>query len=129
MSWNYKYATHLSATNPTVTLERELHFVYPGLNKKNLIFTKDDDLYIIDFDYANFLPISFMHHALAFPSIVSMQVADQIRHAFDNLPSSNFEAMANASSLMAMSSAAFCRCRQPPANVHACLSSAPLTKN
>lgn len=102
------FANHLPVeNNPTVTLERELHFVYSDFNRTNFIFTENGDLYIIDFDYANFLPISFMHFALEAPSIVSMEVAGQIKHEFEDLPSNNLPGMIKACSLMAMSSLRF----------------------
>jgi hypothetical protein len=53
---------------PTVTFERELVFVYSDLNDENFMFNTDDDgrlrLYIIDFEHASFLPVSFLSYVV-----------------------------------------------------------------
>ena len=62
-------------------------FVIQTFMKGTLFFT-DDKLYIVDFDYAAFLPMSFMTYALDQPH----PVCDAIKTKFD-LPQENLKAM------------------------------------
>ncbi|KAL2292419.1 hypothetical protein FJTKL_09391 [Diaporthe vaccinii] len=77
---------------PTVTLERKLHFYFADFYEGNFIFTDSGDLYLIDFDQAGFLPLSFMAYALADKWPVGFWIKDRLQ-----LPESNIEAMRRAS--------------------------------
>ncbi|RFU32172.1 hypothetical protein B7463_g4188, partial [Scytalidium lignicola] len=99
-----KLATWFQKSNPTVTLERQLHLVYSDLFEGNFIFTNTGDLYIIDFDLASFLPLSFQDFALRFPSVMSCTVASRIQGEFKDLPQENFIVMKRVSGLMCQSS-------------------------
>ncbi|KAL2760653.1 hypothetical protein ACRALDRAFT_1059576 [Sodiomyces alcalophilus JCM 7366] len=98
-------ATWFNESAPTVRLERELHLVYSDLHLGNFMFTDSGDLYMIDFEHASFLPLSFMHFALHCPSVMSKPVAWHIRDHFKDLPNENFEVMHKISGLMLKSSA------------------------
>ncbi|OAA67918.1 Protein kinase-like domain protein [Niveomyces insectorum RCEF 264] len=95
-----KLATFINKAAPTLTLERELHLVYSDLHEANFLF-RGDDLYVVDFDHAALLPLSYMAFALRFPSIASMTVAGHIRHDFD-LPQDNQAVMAKINGFMGM---------------------------
>lgn len=74
---------------PTVRLERDLHFVFSDLYEGNFMFTASGDIYIIDFEQANFLPLSFMTYALIQDSVVCLN----IRGKFQDLPQENIKIM------------------------------------
>ncbi|OAA61779.1 Acyl-CoA N-acyltransferase [Niveomyces insectorum RCEF 264] len=88
-----RVATFRVRTAPTLTLERDLHLVYADLHTANFVFTRSGDLYVIDFDMAAFLPLSFMTFALRFPTMMSGAVAAAIAKDFDDLAQQNFEIM------------------------------------
>ena len=54
--------------HPTVAFERELVFCYCDLNDENFMFNTDSSgrlrLYIVDFEHASFLPVTFLAYAL-----------------------------------------------------------------
>ncbi|OAA53510.1 Protein kinase-like domain protein [Niveomyces insectorum RCEF 264] len=97
-----KLATLIHKTAPTLTLERALHLVYSDMHAANFLFTDSGDLYVVDFDHAALLPLSFMTFALCFPSMVSMPVADRIKRDFD-LPRANDAVMCCVNGLLGMS--------------------------
>ncbi|OAA68020.1 Protein kinase-like domain protein [Niveomyces insectorum RCEF 264] len=88
-----RVATFFFKTASTVTLERDLNLVFSDLHTGNFIFTPSGDLYVIDFDMAAFLPLSFMTFALRFPTMMSGEVAAAIRKDFLDLPQQNVDAM------------------------------------
>ncbi|OAA53624.1 Protein kinase-like domain protein [Niveomyces insectorum RCEF 264] len=92
-----KLATLLNDAAPTVTLERDLHLVFSDLHMGNFLFTEHGDLYVVDFDHASLLPLSFMAFTLGFPSTMSCRVAARIEKDFD-LPQENFKVMLRVSS-------------------------------
>lgn len=53
---------------PTVTLEKDLVFTYSDLNDGNFIFNTDSvgrlRFYLVDFEHASFLPLSFLAFAI-----------------------------------------------------------------
>jgi hypothetical protein len=54
---------------PKVSLEKELVFCYTDFNDENFMFANDPDdgrprLYIVDFEHASFLPLSFLSYAV-----------------------------------------------------------------
>ncbi|SPQ21407.1 547f5ec2-af15-4178-bc54-79792bc5304f [Thermothielavioides terrestris] len=59
---------HLPGPPPKVALEKELVYCYTDFNDENFMFTTDPDgrprLYIIDFEHASFLPLSFLSYAV-----------------------------------------------------------------
>jgi hypothetical protein len=77
--------------------------VYSDLFEANFVFTDTGDLYIIDFDLAAFLPLSFQNFALRTPSLMSMIVAGRIEDQFD-LPQENQVVMERVSDLILRSS-------------------------
>ncbi|XWW99234.1 hypothetical protein V2A60_007243 [Cordyceps javanica] len=84
------------ARNPwKITLERELCLVYSDLYPANFIFGPDQELYIIDFEHAAFLPRSFQTLALcasAFPAsrVLAFDVSERLKA---ELPMENLQAM------------------------------------
>jgi hypothetical protein len=88
--------------NPTVALERELYLIFSDLYEGSFIFTDSGDLYIIDFDLAAFLPLSFQTFALHYPSMMSMLVAEEIKDEFD-LPEENLHVMGVVANLIGRS--------------------------
>ena len=56
---------------PKVTLESQLVFCYTDFNDENFMVTTDPDgrprLYIVDFEHASFLPLSFLAYAVLEP--------------------------------------------------------------
>ncbi|KAK4242988.1 hypothetical protein C7999DRAFT_36687, partial [Corynascus novoguineensis] len=58
---------HQPGLPPRVTLEKELVFCYTDFNGGNFMFATRPDgrprLYIIDFEHASFLPLSFLSYA------------------------------------------------------------------
>ncbi|KEZ45182.1 hypothetical protein SAPIO_CDS2634 [Scedosporium apiospermum] len=96
-------ATWFCKDNPTVTFERELHLVYADLHLGNFMFTDTSELYVIDFEHASFLPLSFMAFVIRYPSIMSGPVSSCIEDKFKDLPGDNLEVMARVSGLMGMS--------------------------
>ncbi|AEO58678.1 hypothetical protein MYCTH_2306164 [Thermothelomyces thermophilus ATCC 42464] len=56
---------------PKIALEKELVFCYTDFNDENFMFTTDPDgrprLYIVDFEHASFLPLSFLAYAVLEP--------------------------------------------------------------
>jgi hypothetical protein len=56
---------------PKVALERQLVFCYTDFNDENFMFTIEADgrprLYIVDFEHASFLPLSFLAYAVLEP--------------------------------------------------------------
>ncbi len=82
---------------PTVTLERQLVFCYTDFNDENFMVTTDPDgrprLYIVDFEHASFLPISFLSYAVFEPNpnwFLCKWIADRFG---DSLPENNMEVM------------------------------------
>jgi hypothetical protein len=82
---------------PKVKLEEDLVFTYSDFNDENFMFTKDPincslRLYIIDFEHASFLPLSFLAYAVLEYGRwwTATDVAKRIRHT---LPTANLEAM------------------------------------
>ncbi|OAQ99951.1 hypothetical protein LLEC1_04024 [Akanthomyces lecanii] len=83
------------AQNPwKITLERELCLVYSDLYPGNFIFRADQEMYVIDFEHAAFLPRSFQTLALhaSFPTsrVLAMDVAERLKA---ELPTENLPAM------------------------------------
>ena len=81
----------LRADAPGVKLEREMHLVLSDLYEGNFMFTEDGDLYIIDFEQANFLPLSFMSYAVIQQHRVCGPMQDRLEKEL--LPQENMEAM------------------------------------
>jgi hypothetical protein len=86
---------------PEVKLEEDLVFTYSDFNDENFLFTTDADglrLYIIDFEHASFLPLSFLAYVVLRHRRwwTATDVAKRIGHT---LPSTNVEAMALAASI------------------------------
>lgn len=76
---------------PTVSLEKDLCFYYSDLFPGNFMFTAAGNLYVIDFDQAGFLPLSFMSFALAESRwSPGLWIKDILR-----LPEHNLDAMKN----------------------------------
>ena len=77
----------ISGRTRTLHLERELKFVFSDLYEGNFMFTDyGAELYIVDFEQANFLPISFMSCAL----FQQCPLCNVLRDRFD-LPQDNVE--------------------------------------
>ncbi|KAK3943301.1 hypothetical protein QBC46DRAFT_405599 [Diplogelasinospora grovesii] len=76
----------------TVKLERKLHFVCSDLYEGNFMFTDAGDLYIIDFEQANFLPLSFMSFAVD----TRMRAVCYMLYGKLDLPQENLPAMRKA---------------------------------
>lgn len=59
---------HEPGPPPKVALEKELVFCYTDFNDENFMFANDPDgrprLYIVDFEHASFLPLSFLSYAV-----------------------------------------------------------------
>ncbi|KAK4234236.1 hypothetical protein C8A03DRAFT_37991 [Achaetomium macrosporum] len=59
---------HVPGPPPKVALEKELVFCYTDFNDENFMFATDPDgrprLYIVDFEHASFLPLSFLSYAV-----------------------------------------------------------------
>lgn len=84
---------------PTVTLERQLVFCYTDFNAENFMVTHDPDgrprLYIVDFEHASFLPLSFLAYAVLEPN-PRWLLCNWIAGRFGNsLPRNNIEVMKN----------------------------------
>ncbi|KAL2022973.1 hypothetical protein VTK56DRAFT_4188 [Thermocarpiscus australiensis] len=82
---------------PKVALERELVFCYTDFNDENFMVTTDSDgrprLYIVDFEHASFLPLSFLAYAVLEPDtrwFLCTWIADRFG---DSLPPNNIEVM------------------------------------
>lgn len=82
-----------------MVLERDLHFVFSDLYEGNFMFTDAGSLFIIDFEQAAFLPLSFMSFAM----VQQHHICDLLRDAL-HLPSENTDAMRHICSLFAKSS-------------------------
>ncbi|KAF7558496.1 hypothetical protein G7046_g5667 [Stylonectria norvegica] len=93
-----KVATMIRNTAPTVRLERELRFVFADLYEGNFMFTDAGDLYVIDFEQASFLPLSFMSYAM----IQHHDVCGALEGKLD-LPQENIPAMRHICGLLVMS--------------------------
>lgn len=56
---------------PKVALENQLTFCYTDFNDENFMFASDPNalprLYIVDFEHASFLPLSFLDYAVLEP--------------------------------------------------------------
>jgi hypothetical protein len=72
--------------------------VYSDLYAGNFIFTDTEDLYVIDFEQANFLPLSFMSYAMFQNHFMCGVLKERI-----DLPSQNIEVMRRIGSLFVMS--------------------------
>ncbi|KAH6999729.1 kinase-like domain-containing protein [Ilyonectria destructans] len=93
-----KVSTTLNQDAPKVTLERDLHFVFADLYEGNFMFTDNGDVYVIDFEQASFLPLSFMTYAM----VQMRAVAGALRNKLD-LPEANVPAMRHICSWFVMS--------------------------
>lgn len=91
-------STTLNQDAPKVTLERDLHFVFADLYEGNFMFTDNGDVYVIDFEQASFLPLSFMTYAM----VQMRAVAGALRNKLD-LPEENVPAMRHICSWFVMS--------------------------
>ncbi|KAK3897049.1 hypothetical protein C8A05DRAFT_20105 [Staphylotrichum tortipilum] len=84
---------------PTVTLERDLVFTYSDLNDQNFMFNTDSvgrlRLYLVDFEHASFLPLSFLALAILRNDCwwTAKPIAQRLGAA---LPQSNLEALTRA---------------------------------
>ncbi|KAL2278619.1 hypothetical protein FJTKL_14338 [Diaporthe vaccinii] len=86
-----KVSTIRDKAAPTVSLEKDLCFYYSDLFPGNFMFTAAGNLYVIDFDQAGFLPLSFMSFALAESRwSPGLWIKDILR-----LPEHNLDAMKN----------------------------------
>ncbi|KAM5347067.1 hypothetical protein ACJ41O_010072 [Fusarium nematophilum] len=93
-----KLATWFGADAPKLVLERKLHFIFSDLYSGNFMFTDRGDLYVIDFERANFLPLSFMTYAM----IQWRGVCWLLKERF-SLPEENLEVMRTVCTLLVMS--------------------------
>lgn len=93
-----KVSTVISKDALTVSLERDLHFVFADLYEGNFMFTDNGDVYVIDFEQAGFLPLSFMTYAM-----VQMRAVAGMLHDKLDLPQENIPAMRHICSLFVMS--------------------------
>jgi hypothetical protein len=88
--------------DPVVSLERDLVFSFCDPNPGNFMFTTNADgcprLYIIDFEHASFLPVSFLSYVfLKHRQFWSTKfIAARIR---DTLPETNLDALGRANML------------------------------
>ncbi|KAL2133432.1 hypothetical protein VTI74DRAFT_2358 [Chaetomium olivicolor] len=59
---------HVPGPPPKVALEKQLVFCYTDFNDENFMFATEPDgrprLYIVDFEHASFLPLSFLSYAV-----------------------------------------------------------------
>ncbi|KAK4124492.1 hypothetical protein N657DRAFT_663529 [Parathielavia appendiculata] len=82
---------------PQVALERQLVFSYTDFNDENFMFTTDPDgrprLYIVDFEHASFLPLSFLAFAVLDPDSRWFLCSWVARRFGDSLPRNNIEVM------------------------------------
>ncbi|KAK4160204.1 hypothetical protein QBC43DRAFT_325846 [Cladorrhinum sp. PSN259] len=85
---------------PRITLETDLTFCYTDFNHDNFMFETEADgrprLYIIDFEHASFLPISFLAHPVYMPGNLNRweHVTNWVAERFgDSLPRTNVELM------------------------------------
>ncbi|KAK4200111.1 hypothetical protein QBC40DRAFT_201183 [Triangularia verruculosa] len=95
---------------PRITFERDLTFCYTDFNDENFMIETEADgrprLYIIDFEHASFLPISFLAHAVYMPQSlnrwehVTKWVAERFGHS---LPQTNVRLMDEVRALWVMS--------------------------
>ncbi|KPM43177.1 hypothetical protein AK830_g3308 [Neonectria ditissima] len=92
-----KIATWFSKDAQTLNFERDLHFVFSDMYEGNFMFTDEGDLYVIDFEQANFLPLSFMTYAMVQRHYLC-QLGDRL-----GLPEENLEIMRRVCSLLVMS--------------------------
>jgi hypothetical protein len=86
---------------PTVSFERELTFCYCDFNDENFMFNTDAAgrlrLYIVDFEHASFLPVTFLSYALFVEAhgtqhwITAEPLVQRIGHT---LPRSNLDVLA-----------------------------------
>ena len=77
----------IRSDQPTVDFSKEkLCFCFGDLYEKNFLFSDNNDLYIIDFEQASFLPVSFMSYALIQPRMVCAGLKDRLSLPQDNLP-------------------------------------------
>lgn len=57
---------------PKVALDKQLAFCYTNFKDENLMFTTEPDsqprLYIVDFQHASYLPLSFLTYAILVPN-------------------------------------------------------------
>ncbi|KAL2133065.1 hypothetical protein VTI74DRAFT_2969 [Chaetomium olivicolor] len=89
--------------HPAVNLERQLVFCYCDFNDENFMFSLDASgrlrLYIIDFEWASFLPVSFLSFALFCEAADSWQwitAEPLIQRISHTLPKDNLEVMGHA---------------------------------
>ncbi|KAK1765105.1 hypothetical protein QBC33DRAFT_545749 [Phialemonium atrogriseum] len=92
---------------PVVNLEKELVFCYTDFNDENFMFTTDADcrlcLYIVDFEHASFLPVSFLAYAFFEPNsrwFLCRWIGDRIG---STLPRVNLEVMQRISYMFQIS--------------------------
>ncbi|KAJ3542259.1 hypothetical protein NM208_g4192 [Fusarium decemcellulare] len=88
-----KIATWFNKDADRLVLERKLHFVFSDLYEGNFMFTENEDLYVIDFEQANFLPLSFMTYAM-----IQHHDVCSLKDRF-SLPENNLEIMRRACQL------------------------------
>ena len=91
-----------------LNLEKELVFCYTDFNDENFMFTTDSNhrlrLYIVDFEHASFLPLSFLAFAVFEPSsrwFLCPWIRDSIG---SSLPRDNLEVMERISYMFQISS-------------------------
>ncbi|KAF4447224.1 Protein kinase-like domain protein [Fusarium austroafricanum] len=89
-----KIATWFNKEGPKLNLERKLHFVLSDLYEGNFMFTESGDLFVIDFEMANFLPLSFMTYAM-----IQHHDVCSLKDRFE-LPQENLEIMRRVSDLL-----------------------------
>ncbi|KAH6675107.1 hypothetical protein B0J14DRAFT_29184 [Halenospora varia] len=66
--------------------EEDICFCFSDLYEGNFIFTDEDDLYILDFHHAGFLPVSFMTYAFDQPRPVCEAIKGKFVLPQENLP-------------------------------------------
>jgi hypothetical protein len=72
---------------PTVDFsEEKLCFCFSDLYEGNFLFSANGDLYVLDFEQAGFLPISFMTYALIQDRLVCAAIEEKLSLPQGNLP-------------------------------------------